>query len=364
MKKMKSIILFLYKFAISKSKFNLLTFAAFIPIMIAVGLSLFYRFPMRFMLAELDISMYYPLFNLIITLCSITIIANIIGKQVRSKQLYLAIFFAFFSLFLFWFGCDYYRELYTSLIVFFIHLPLVWSELKNIWSMLVGNRITMGPAYGTVSYCKPPADSTIGGGGAGSSTGASGGSGSGELKQANASRPQPSSSGDNTMIPPETAQYKLDSIPPETTELLKDPVKLSEALDTHLSILGVIENLPDKVKTDITREAEALSPSIQEVHHQIPQKKSILQYWHYRIVNAKAIKQVKIVELLEQKGYKASLETKVILDNHKDVCNGIRNASFYSMKQIYGNELNSRDKKFIRRHMDDYVTGDSPSDVD
>ena len=72
---------------------------------------------------------------------------------------------------------------------------------------------------------------------------------------------------------------------------------------------------------------------------------------------------MKIVELLEERGHVTSLADQVRLNNHKDICNSIRNASFYKMKDIY-NDFNSRDRKFIRRHMVDYVTGDTASDSD
>ena len=67
---------------------------------------------------------------------------------------------------------------------------------------------------------------------------------------------------------------------------------------------------------------------------------------------------------MAEKGHVTSLSNKVLLDNHKQTCNGIRNVSFYKMKYIYENEFNSKDKKFIRRHMTDYVTGDTPSDTE
>lgn len=89
-----------FKFFIRKFNLNLFTFPLFISIVVGVGLYLAYRFPMRFMLGQLNLLTYYPLLNLMITLCSITIIANLIGKKVKPIQLYLAIFFTFSALFL------------------------------------------------------------------------------------------------------------------------------------------------------------------------------------------------------------------------------------------------------------------------
>ena len=46
------------------------------------------------MLGELDLLTYYALFNLVVSLCSMTIIANILGKQISPKSIYLAVFIA------------------------------------------------------------------------------------------------------------------------------------------------------------------------------------------------------------------------------------------------------------------------------
>ena len=342
-----------------------LTFSLLIPLAINFGLCLGYKIPTQFMLAQLNLLQIYPLFNVVIVLCSVLILANLKDKPVKPIQLYLSVFFALFVPFLILFAGGNYNQLITSLHYLFAHLPLVRFDLKDMWSMLVGNRITMSPPYDSVSNFRLPADPIKGAGGAGESTGASGGSGSGSgsgSKQASASRPQASSSGDNTYMVPEAVQYKLDSISTESNELLQDPAMLSQGMDSNLSAFRIIDNLSNKVRTEIIREAESLSPVMQEVHHQLPKKKSLLDYWNYKIVNVKAIKQVKIVELLEEKGYVTSLENKIQLENHKDICNGIRNASYYSMQNIYSNDFNSRDRKFIRRHMVDFVTGDTSSD--
>ena len=261
-----------------------LTFSLLIPLVISFGLWLGYKIPTQFMLAQLKLLQIYPLFNVVIVLCSVLILANLKNRPVKPIQLYLSVFFALFVPFLILFAGGNYNQLYTSLHYLFAHLPLVRFDLKDMWSMLAGNRITMGPSYDTVSNYKLPSDLTGGGGGAGSSTGASGGSGSGSgsgtggPKQTSASRPQASSSGDNTMITPEVAQHKLASLTPEANQLLHDPAMLLQGMDSNLSAYRIIDNLPNKVKTEVIREAEGLSLAVQEVHHQIPQKKSLLDY--------------------------------------------------------------------------------------
>ena len=79
---------------------------------------------MRILLGELDLLTYYGLFNLVVTLCSIIIIANLRGKQIKSIQLYLAIFLAFFATFLIWYANGCYHGLLAFLVVFSAQLPL------------------------------------------------------------------------------------------------------------------------------------------------------------------------------------------------------------------------------------------------
>ena len=67
-----------------KNKSNWFTYPLFISIATGVGLYLGYRLPLRFMLGELDLLTYYALFNLILTLCNITIIAYLTGKKNKS----------------------------------------------------------------------------------------------------------------------------------------------------------------------------------------------------------------------------------------------------------------------------------------
>ena len=160
-----------FKSFIGKFNLNWFTFPLFISITIGVGLYLGYRLPMHFMLHQLDLLTYYPLFNLMVTLCSIITIASLKGKQIKPIQLYLAMFFAFFAMFLLWFGSGYYRELHASVFVFFTHLPFVWNCLIDIWYTIKDNTMTM--RYGGSTTCYKITPSGLSSGGGGSSAGAS-----------------------------------------------------------------------------------------------------------------------------------------------------------------------------------------------
>ena len=132
-----------------------------------------------------------------IALCSIIIMASIKGKETKPIQLYLAIFFTFFAMFLFWFGSGYYRELCASLFVFFTNLPFIWESLKD-------NTMTMPYGGSTTCYKTTPSGLSSGGGGSsagigstgsgssagvistgGSASGTGGGSGTGDASSTN-----------------------------------------------------------------------------------------------------------------------------------------------------------------------------------
>ena len=116
----------LFKSLMAKFNFNWFKYPLFISIATGVGLYLGYRLPMRFMLGELDFLTYHALFNLIVTLCSIIIIANLIGEKINPKRMYLAGFTAIIiTLLLYYFGNFPYRELCVSLSYLLVYLPLL-----------------------------------------------------------------------------------------------------------------------------------------------------------------------------------------------------------------------------------------------
>ena len=157
-------------------KFNINWFTSSLYIIIGVGLYLGYRIPMRFMLGQLDLLTYYPLFNFMLTLCSIITIASLKGKQIELIQVYLAIFFTFFTMFLLLFGSGYFWELYAYLFVLFTHLPSIWNGLKDIWYSIKDNTITMCDAGSTTCYKTTPSGLSSGGGGSSAGVNSTGGS--------------------------------------------------------------------------------------------------------------------------------------------------------------------------------------------
>ena len=121
----------LFKSLIPKFNLNWFTYPLFISIATGVGLYLGYRLPLRFMLGELDLLTYYALFNLIVTLCSITIIANLIGEKINPKRMYLAGFTAIIITLLIYYSKDFrYKDLYASLTYLLVHLSLLGEVLR------------------------------------------------------------------------------------------------------------------------------------------------------------------------------------------------------------------------------------------
>ena len=120
----------LFKSLMAKFNLNWFTYPLFISIATGVGLYLGYMLPLRFMLGELNLLTYYPLFNLIVTLCRITIIANLIGKKINPKRIYLAVFTAIIITLLIYYSGDFrYKQLYGSLTYLLVDLSLLWEVL-------------------------------------------------------------------------------------------------------------------------------------------------------------------------------------------------------------------------------------------
>ena len=167
-------------------KFNFFTFQLFIPIVIGVGLYLAYRFPIHFMLNQLDLLEYYVLFNLLITICSITIIAYLKGNQVKPLQVYLAIFFAFISGLFILYLRAHGQELYAFLTFLLAHSPLLSSK------------ITMADSE-FICYHKPGPEGNTGGGGSSSTqTSTSAGTGNNNAGDGGESSKSTGTSGDES----------------------------------------------------------------------------------------------------------------------------------------------------------------------
>ena len=157
----------LFKSLMAKFNLNWFTYPLFISIATGVGLYLGYRLPLRIMLGELDLLIYRALFNLIVTLCSMTIIANLLGIKINPMRMYLAGFTAIiFTLLLYYFGNFPYKELCASLSYLLLHLQLLWDIKTYIYMHTTPTLPTLyarGPSSGTAS-----GSGTAGGSGSGS----------------------------------------------------------------------------------------------------------------------------------------------------------------------------------------------------
>ena len=141
-----------------------------------LGLYISYRLPLCFMLYQLDLTIYFGLFNFIVTLCSITIIANLLGKQVKPQQILLAGFTATFTTLLLYLSFPIrYNELYAFLSYLLIHLPLL---LEGPMFLEIYNSIT------TLNAIRP--DGASGSGGGGKSNDIRGQKGTDEVRQTEA----------------------------------------------------------------------------------------------------------------------------------------------------------------------------------
>ena len=140
----------LFRFITDRIGITRLTISVLISLTITYGFYFGYKYPIRFMLDQLGLLQYFPFSSIIITLCSITVIANLKKIKVKPIQVYFAFFFSLFLPLLFWFFGDsfylYKEELFTSLGFLFAHFPLTWNSLKDILNVIKDNKITMGPS--------------------------------------------------------------------------------------------------------------------------------------------------------------------------------------------------------------------------
>ncbi len=103
-----------------------------IPLTVSFGLYLAYRLPIRFMLGELNIIHYISLFNILVSLCLIVIIANLKGDKVKVKQIaYIVIIGLGTPVFTFFVG-KYLNEFVTSFALFLGLIPQLLDSKATI----------------------------------------------------------------------------------------------------------------------------------------------------------------------------------------------------------------------------------------
>lgn len=115
----------LFKFIAHRFGFAHLTFSVLIALAISYGFYFGYKLPTRFMLEQLGLLQYSALSSIVITLCSVTVIANIKEKKVKPIQVYFVIFFALSLPLISWLFADSLKELSECLAIFFAHLPFI-----------------------------------------------------------------------------------------------------------------------------------------------------------------------------------------------------------------------------------------------
>ena len=170
------------------------------------------------------------------------------------------------------------------------------------------------------------------------------GSGSGKNKNpaTNTGEYRASSSGDNTYVDPKTIEETLARIKAQIAELTDRPDVLKHRLDLEFSPFRITAKLPENIKKQILAEAKTISPLVQDIHDQLPHKVSLVDYWNYKIVNAKVILHINIVDILLRKDennkfiHVTDLADRAQLESHRGSSNG----------------------------MNDFVTPDTPSDVE
>ena len=113
-----------------------------------------YRLPTKFMLSELDLLVYFPLFNTAYTLCCVFSICQVTRKELTNTRLAFIIFFGLSIPFMIYLSSGYYHELhqhiYTALalvsgMVMPCEGPVVIDKLKKLTFLHNGSSNTSGP---------------------------------------------------------------------------------------------------------------------------------------------------------------------------------------------------------------------------
>ena len=286
----------LFRFITDRIGITQLTLSVFVPVAISYGFYIGYRFPIKFMLDQLGLLQYSPFSSIIITLCSITVIANIKKRKVKPIQVYLAFFFTLSLPLLAWFSGDYFKELFASLGFLFAHLPLIWGSLKDILNVIKGNKMIMGPSSIPSNLFKMGPEG-------GSSGGGNNGDG-GQSSQAGTTSEQAGTTSEQAGTTSEQAEEQrlaeteraVLNLPEEFKNLLRDPNLLSSVMSSKMSILNHYPQFTNTFKTEIV--LEAMSRTLNTPA--IPNRVSVeaLPYWLYHRVYCKANLEENILHVL------------------------------------------------------------------
>ena len=360
-------------------------------------LALGYKYPTRFLLDQLGLLAYYPIFNLIFALCSAVAISNLKGDKLTKFMMVTAGLFGFCIPYLVPYVNDYFSETlmayrYEGFTGLAILLAIVLDQLqaKQFMGSNAETRVSSIREYiEKISEVKimtmddkGKSGNTTGGSGEASGEASSsranttGGSGeaSGEASSSRANTTGGSGeasttggSGEASGEPHicETTDVRREprharaQLPQYMREVLSEPGDLMAALRT-ISINNVQGTaITNAMITSATREALHTLPAAIRIPESVTGE--ALRYWQYKQIFDKAMLDKKTIEILSRRLpliYRVTLDQLIHSKIHQTVC--FRNEAFYRMTGMFA-RLSEEDKRLIRSQMTNYVTIDTSS---
>lgn len=285
-----------------------------------------YRLPTKFMLSELDLLVYFPLFNVTYTICSVISIAHISKKELTWLRLAFIVFVGLSVPFMFWYSGEYYHKIYL-----YIDITLI---LAFVISLVTPVTVLLSEGHSYMPKLGGEASNPVSGSGSAGSAGNS---------------------------DPRAPRHARASMPDSMKQELSDPkdflfvVRQTGILDRLTN-----EQLTDTLKSEVMQEAQNNAPRPPRIPNSVSD--GARGYWYYKQAHCRSILELKVLEVLNNRltpEGRSALASQMHVNEHRFTC--YKNHSFYKMAELWNRELNPQDRETIKNNMANYITPDSSS---
>ena len=377
------------KSILSKCRSNFYVFL--LTFIIALG----YKLPVKFMLAELDLLLYYPIFNFIFALISVVAIANLKSSKITKFTILIAGVLGLSVPYLlpyvydysaFWIG--YLFEGFASIVVLIkILLDLspdkqyiggnsdtFVSKLKDCLSSPNRNYSkNIGDSGSTMSGLTESGNTGSGISASASGSGAHGRGSSatgGSISSSSAAGAESSSSksvskkeskSDAEIVAEMKADmlaHAIETIPPHLAEVrhLEKMLKYSKPYN----LTEPEKPISNALKSEILRVSQTRWREVKQTPPFVNAR--ALDYWAYMRIYNRTLNDLNTIKLM--KSMKSRFELSSVEDiifnarvtELKNSLKGARNVSFNKLQDIYKDDLKHQDKKILKKHYEGHVT--------
>ena len=337
----------------------------------ALVLTWAYKFPTKFLLDQLHLLAYYPIFNVVFALLSVVVIANLKGNKITKTMIIIGAVLGLSIPYLVPYVHSYISEPLTahfiegfeSLILLLSLEMLVdkqymsgYSE-NNVFS-IQKNLTSKHQVMHSTRHTSGDTDINVGGSNSGNNAGASS---SHDTSTKTEKVSQTARSSGNNSITSKAQKESAFKFLFENT----DAGHLSESLKRKSPFELLPESaVSDTIKSEILQEAQKRSPDLIKIPDFISKKTLTLDYWIYKNVNVEATIQLRTIEIIRERVQLSKVENAILnakMYEYEKSLQGYKNNSFYLMREIFPT-LNHKDRKDIKRHMPGFVTKETNSD--